>query len=251
MWTGLLWQAIDWFSLPAFGILTAILLRKRLQRQFRLFFLYIAFSFLVDLARLAAYRANYKIYLYTYWLSETAITVAALAVAFQLFLRRLFPGFYKVRGYRYVFGFAALIICCLTFLTAIESIRTARVLSVLLKVLHSLDFLRVAVLFFLVALMTFMGRRWQRYEFGIALGLAIQAAAFLVVFATWTVYIRTLVDQLPVFAEDAACLIWLITFLKPERPSVPPQTVSPEVLTEARKWQEAAKGSVTGEKDSN
>jgi hypothetical protein len=58
-----------------------------------------------------------------------------------------------------------------------------------------------------------------------------------------------MVDELPVFAYDLACLIWLISFLRPEQATpVATAPVSPEILDQARKWEETLKESVTGKK---
>jgi len=98
--------------------------------------------------------------------------------------------------------------------------------------------------------MTFMGRRWSRYEFGIALGFGLQASAELIVSTKWTKDLGY-ISELPLIAFDAACLIWLITFLKPEKTApAPTQSVSPEVLEEAKKWQETLQESLSGREGS-
>src|SRR5262249_3731358 len=81
MHTGVFWQVVYWFSLPVFAVLTVVLVRRGLQRQFSFFVPHIAVAFLSGLVRLLAYRITYRIYLYAYWISEAAITTAALLAA--------------------------------------------------------------------------------------------------------------------------------------------------------------------------
>jgi hypothetical protein len=101
------------------------------------------------------------------------------------------------------------------------------------------------VLVFFVALMAIMGREWKRYDFGIALGFGLQAAVALVNAAVRTRihYKPTILGTIEVIAYDAACLIWLITFLKPEKSLIPTPAdqLSPETLQQARKWEDTLK----------
>jgi hypothetical protein len=56
-------------------------------------------------------------------------------------------------------------------------------------------------------------------------------------------------DRLPVVVYDLACLIWLITFMRPEKPAVAPTApVGPEVVHQAREWEAALKDSLTKKK---
>jgi hypothetical protein len=99
--------------------------------------------------------------------------------------------------------------------------------------------------------MAFMGRRWGRYEFGIAAGLGVNAAALLTTFAVFTksVPMHGIIRDLPVFGEDAAALIWLLFFLWPENQiAVPAKPVSPTVLQEAKEWEEVLRRSLKREK---
>lgn len=246
------WATIYWFSLPILAMLAAILVRRKAFTDFPLFSWYIVLSCVVTLARFFAHSGTNRTYFYTYWISEVALTVGALMASYELFGRRLFPNFHKVRLYRILFLISAVVIITLTVLTAIESIRIA---LVFIKITHAFDFLRAAVLFFFGALMLVMGRRWTRYELGIASGFALDTAVFLATFAMWTLRGRTVpkvVNELPVIAFDIASIIWLITFLKSEKPElVPTVPVSPEVLKEARKWEEALKGSLGKKKGSD
>ena len=254
MHPGFIWQAVYWLSTPVLGVVAAILLWRKLQRDFPLFAVYIVVLILIDLARLLAYwMFPGKPYFYVYWSSDGLATLFAFLAAGELMLNRLFPQFYKLRFYRYLFLFAAVLIACFALVTAFSS-NPRILLSALIRVLHTADVLLTAMLLFFVGLMVFMGRQWRRYEFGIALGLGINAAALLLTFAIFTKIgsIRGSVASLiPTFGDDAAALTWLLFFLRPERSaSVPTEPVSADVLKEAREWQETLRDSVTGRNQS-
>lgn len=116
------------------------------------------------------------------------------------------------------------------------------------------DFVRTAFLVFFMFLMLLMGRRWGRYDLGITLGFGIQAAAAL---ANAAVRSRlghrsTFFDNAEIVTFEIACVIWLITFLKPEtsdrlRPAEP---LDASVLPEARKWESVLKDWLTPGKKS-
>ena len=139
-------------------------------------------------------------------------TVFALAAICELFLKRVFSQFHKIRIYRYLFSIAAAIIVLLATITFLGSITN----PVLLNVLQVMDLIRVSVLCFFFALMLLFGLEWSQYEFGLALGFALDAAAFLGAFALRRMGLfHGFVTVLPVIVFDLACIIWLIPFARP------------------------------------
>ena len=244
-----LWQIIFWFSLPVLAVLAVLLLYRNALSQFPYFVYYILAGEIIGLIRLLLYNPAGRVYFYAYYMTDVLFAVFSFLAAYELFVKRLFPHFYSVRFYRYLFPAAGLLLTLISVPAAV----LAHHRSILLPLIHGLGVLQVTTLLFFVGLMIFMGRRWGRYEFGIALGLGIQAAAVLATSARWvrSPFVQSVLDRLPVIAYDIACIIWLITFLKPEKQiAVPSGPITPEILTEARKWQEAAKGTVTKKKDS-
>ena len=243
-----LWPVIDWFALPVLAIVAGLLIVRRLLHQYPYFFYYVIVGEVIGVVRLWLYDPASQLYFYVYYTTDVLFAVFAFLAAYELFVKRLFPRFYAIRFYRYAFPAAAFVITLIAVPGAILAYKR----FIFLPLIHGLGLLRVTMLLFFVGLMVFMGRRWSRYEFGIAMGLVIQASALLATTAIWSrsPFVHNILDRLPVVVYDAACIVWLITFLKPEKPIVTPSgPISPELLTEARKWQEAAKGSVTGKTD--
>src|SRR5437764_851675 len=110
MKSGILWIIVDWFSLPVLLILASILAQRRYYREFPLFFSYIVLSSVAAVSRLYAYLGSSgTAYFYTYWVSEVAITLCALLATYELFVKRIFPRFYAVRFYRYLFPAVAIL----------------------------------------------------------------------------------------------------------------------------------------------
>jgi hypothetical protein len=117
--------------------------------------------------------------------------------------------------------------------------------AALMMAMRGYDAARAAILIFVVSLMIFMGRSWGRYDFGILFGFATQAAAAVLsgIARAQGHHQGTIWDTVEKFAFGLACLIWLITFWKPEtRTELKPlDQMDPETLQQARKWQAALK----------
>jgi len=232
---------IDWFALPSLALLACILLYRKQQRQFPLFSLYVVAAELVGLTRLAASGAPSLVYRYVYWISDIVVVLFSLLAAYELFVKRLFPGFYKVRFFRYLFPTIAILVNIGMVLLAIYGNHK----RLLLLTARAGEFLRAAILVFFVSLMALMGRRWEKREFGIAAGFVLDVSTALAEVAVWShaPSKNAVVSRIPVIAYDLACIIWLYCFWNAPKsePAVPTAPLSPGALREAKKWEESLK----------
>jgi hypothetical protein len=241
--------AVRWFPIAAVAVLVAIFAWRRLWRGLPFFFLYLAFALLVVAARIVAFHVGRKAYFYTYWISDLASSIVVFLPMYEIFLKRLFAGFQKNRFYRSIFPLFAALTLILTVFTALQAPDKGAAFRMASR---GFDFARTAILVFFIGLMAFMGRRWTRYDLGITLGFAIQAAVALVNSAVrvHTHYKPTIMDTVEIVSYNLSCIIWLITFWKPEKPSQlrPAEQLDPEMLQQARGWEEQLKGWITPRK---
>jgi len=232
---------IDWFALPSLALLACVLLYRNQQRQFPLFTLYVVAAELVGLTRLAASGAPSLVYRYVYWISDIVVVLFSLLAAYELFVKRLFPGFYKVRFFRYLFPSIAILVNIGMVLLAIYGNHK----RLLLLTARAGEFLRAAILVFFVSLMALMGRRWEKREFGIAAGFGLDVSTALAEVAIWShsPSKNALLSRLSVIAYDIACIIWIYCFWRAPKsePAVPTAPLSPAALHEAKKWEESLK----------
>ena len=232
---------IDWLALPSLALLAVVLIYRNQQKQFPFFFLYVIAAEFVGLTRLAASGAPALIYRYVYWISDIVVVLFALLAAYELFVKRLFPGFYKVRFFRYLFPTVAILLNIVVVLIAIYGNHK----RLLLLTARSTEFLRAAILVFFVALMAVMGRQWEKREFGIAAGFGLDVSTSLAALAIWShaPSKSAVLSRLSVIAYDLACLIWLYSFWNAPKAqaTIPPDRVSDEALHEARKWEGSLK----------
>ena len=232
---------VDWMALPVLSLLIGVLLYRKFQNEFPLFFAYVLASDAIGLGRLLAFRSAGHIYYYVYWISDIAVAVFAFLATYELFIKRLFPVFYKVRFFRYLFPIVAAVITILGAATALYRGK----LAVLLVTVRVYEFLRATILFFFLALMVLMGRRWSKPEFGIAFGfgLDVSASFAMLAFVARNGYELGIVNRLPTLAYDIACLIWVYCFLTASKgqPSTASPALSAEALNEAKKWEGSLK----------
>jgi hypothetical protein len=240
-WVNLL---INWLSLPSLAVLAVVLLYRRWHKEFPLFFAYVVVTQVVGLTRLFTFRTSVDIYRDVYFVSDIVLAVFAFLATYELFIKRLFPGSYRIGFFRYLFPMAVVAIAVVASFTAFHGDHK----SVLLVTARVYEFCRAAVLMFFVALMVFMGRQWSRQEFGIALGFALDVSTSLALIAFWSRAQRTdpVLSRVPVIAYDIACILWLYCFWS-QKPSVTPSspTLPPEALHEAKKWEESLKDFIT------
>ena len=230
---------LRWFPVAALAALSGIFLVRRIYRQLPFFFLYLISALLLGVFRYLALYWGRLPYFYFYWISDLVISVIILLPFYEVFLRRLFPRFYRVRFYRNLFPAIAALVLLGAIVAALQSPDKSAAFQMASR---GFDFMRTGVLTFLMLLMIVMGRNWTRYDLAVCLGFGLQAAVALVNSGvrTWQHHSSLLFDNMELLAYDLACLIWLIGFWRPEKPVVA-EPLNPEALQEARKWEEELK----------
>lgn len=232
---------MSWLGLPALALLAFLLIYRRWRRVFPLFLIYVIAAELIGIVRLVSLRAPPRLYAKIYWISEAVSAAVALLATYELFFKRLFPSFYRVRFYRMLFPAAAI----LTTGAAVAMALLGGHFSILAKIIHLYIFVRAAGLFFFVALMLVMGRQWSKQEFGIALGFGLDVSASLILLGTWahTANKSAMLAGWSLITYDIACLIWLYSFwAAPKAESMESSAaLSAEALEEARKWESSLK----------
>lgn len=243
--SALIWEIVAWVSLPLLVLLAGVMLWKRLTREFPFFFVYVTVTAAIGVVRFITYKYYPpKVYFYVFWSSDFVILLTTFLAIYEIFLRRLFPGFAQVRFYRYLFPVVAVLISLVAFLMALHAPDQR---AAFLTISRIFDFLRSAVIGFFVLLILVMGRAFAGFDFSITAGFGIQAAIAL---ANAAVRLRNgarspTMDHLEWIAFDLACLIWLWSFTRGNR-STPRNLhgIDPAALEEAKKWEKSLKGFV-------
>jgi hypothetical protein len=244
-----LWRIVDWGSTAIMAMVMGIFVWRKLYREFPFFFMFLLATEGASALRFFAIDRGPRTYFYTYWISDILLSGVNLLVAYELFALRLFPKFYKIRVYRYMFIAFVAIIALGAWLSAMESGNKYTTLVIQARVF---DFTIVGTMAFLLLLMMVMGREWTQYEFAIASGFVVSNAGHLFASAVWarTHYRQGIIQEIAPITFDIACLFWLYCFWSKERVFNRRGTsnVQPEMVEQARKWQAVLKESILPKK---
>jgi hypothetical protein len=99
------WVAfLQLFPILATVALTGIFVWRRLYRELPFFFLYLVAALLIAATRyIGVVYFKDSAFFYIYWISDLAGTPLVFLAIYEVFLKRLFPGFLKTRFYRSLF----------------------------------------------------------------------------------------------------------------------------------------------------
>ena len=220
--------------------LMAVLLRRKLQREFHFFLAYITASILIVFIRLC-FTADPAVYFYVYWATEAIYAVLGLLVLHQVF-RRVFREFYSYWLWFWLL-FPA-VAGVMTMISIWYGIRYAPkqyyfATKVILIAGITVNFMRAGLFALFFLLVSFFGLRWRNYAFAIVLGFAVSAMGalgaywLLSEFGTHTILVTYIV---PV-SYICAVVLWLIVFSRPEPKQDWSLTIRPEeLLQEVREY---------------
>lgn len=232
---------MSWVGLPALALLAFLLFYRRWYRVFPLFLVYVIAAELIGIVRLVSLSAPPRLYAKIYWISDAVSAALALVATYELFFKRLFASFYRVRFYRMLFPSAAVLVTGAAVTTALLGGH----FSILANTIHLYIFIRAAGLFFFVALMLIMGRQWTKQEFGIALGFGLDVSGSLILLGTWahTANKSAMIAGWTLITYDIACLIWLYSFWSapPTQDATASPALSTQALQKAKKWEDSLK----------
>lgn len=219
----------------------ALMLWRRLQREFPLLFGYFIVVLLAAIVQdgfSLRFSSSSLQYFYAYWLTEAATVMAAFVALYEVFLVRLFPSSHTTPVYRYLFPTVVVVAIVLATFTLVHAPRRGpNMLSVVVgETTLAVDVLQVGLLVFFFLIVLAMGRGWEWHEFGIALGFGVYALTKLVTYVVRAKagYARTPVDNMPAVGYFAALVIWLIYLSrKYKRPDI---NIPMELVGKATSW---------------
>jgi len=163
-------------------IVTLILItRRKLMRQFPVFYGYMAFHVIRAAAEGISWSISYTAYFYVWWTFELLDALVTLAVIQEIFSVSFEPYEALKRWSGRFFMILTIVLCGIAVLTATNSPNpdyTPRV-QMLLTLQRSVSFVEVGLLFFLFVLCQLFGMTWRHYTFGIASGFVVMSSIYM------------------------------------------------------------------------
>jgi|GEM_PF-818610 len=226
------------FTAPAILLVLAlIIVRRRLYREFPLFFTYVVFSAVVGALRETAIDHRF-LYFWLYWITEALYGILALLVLREVFHRVFALPYEAYRWFRFLLPAALFIILGFSFLEAVIHPRGGGYIPRLITAIYWFDLgvhaLEGTVLLLVVALIVVFPVAWRQHEFGILAGFGVSACitilADLMMLQAGSRY-ETFFRYGPPIAYVLATFIWLHAFLQPLQ-SRPQSQLHPDEMLE-------------------
>jgi len=203
-------QDVLWISGPALQLVVAIMIiHRRLLKQIPIFWSYTVFHVLLAIGSYAASRVSYRTYFYVYWGAEIVDMVLILLVIQELF-SHVFAMCGAIRSLgQILFRSAALMMIVFSVLlarTGHSSASTTPLVDRLISLERSVNVLEIGVLFVLFLACRILGIVWQRFAFGIAVGMGLTLSGEAIAAALRT-FLGTAANQLYVWLEPMPCVL--------------------------------------------
>jgi hypothetical protein len=201
--------------------LLAILVWRKIYREYPFFFSYIIFSIYSAFARLAVAQ-HYQVYFMVFWITAGIYAVLGLLVLDEIF-RWFFSAFYRYWNWFWaLFPVVSAVVLATSVWYAIyyPPIQANRVISFVLVFGIAVNLVQIGLFLLFFALVRILKlRRWE-YPFAIVMGFAMAAfgalAAYLLRSEFGTKF-NPVVQYAPPVAYTLAVVLWLIVFSGPER----------------------------------
>lgn len=233
-------QCALWILQPLLQCVVAIaMIYRGLWKKIPVFWFYTVFHVLLAITSYAASRISYKAYFDLYWGAECVDMLLNLMVIQELF-GLIFGSYDRIRvlGGR-LFRWTAVVMLGVAIGVAIFRGRGSEspLVDAFVGLQRSVQILEIGTLFVLILVCRIFGIVWQRFTFGIAvgLGLALSAETVTAALRTW---MGSAGDGLYIWLEPiayvSATAIW--AFYSVSRDREPTATSSHELRTQLGEW---------------
>jgi hypothetical protein len=188
---------------------------RRLYREFPVFFVYTIFHVLSITGTLLSATGGPFTYFWTYWGFQLLDVFVSLAVVQEIY-RHTFKPFAALQGLgEGLFQWAALVLCAVSILagSAAKGSDSSRIMSAVLTLSSSADFVVVALLCLLYGLAGAFGIKWQKRVLELSLGLAVMTAvgaAATTVRSQLGEIAHPMYAMIKPLAYNVACAMWVI-----------------------------------------
>jgi hypothetical protein len=209
--------------------IAAIMIRRKLVRQFPVFFLYTVFqaiseSTLFVLDHSAAISAY--VYWYAYWVGLTTSCALRFGIIWEVCssVFRSYPGLKRLNRLVFRWAIVVLLFLAIAVAASVPEDGSFHLLSRTWVLDLSVNVMQSGLWLLLLVFSAYFRLSWRSITYGIAFGLGSFATVALAVGATrlWTGFVAGHVfDFVIMAAYNCSAIVWLVYVLAPERKSKP------------------------------
>ncbi len=205
------------------GAIASEMLRRKLRREFPIFFAFTLFQVFCGIFLLVVFRLKHPLtYFYIYWASTAVSAMLEFAVIYEIF-DYAFRAFVALRDFsRIIFYWAGALLLVVALVMGITSsggnVHNSISLGIL-AVERGVLLIQGGLLLFLLMYASRLGISWKHQGFGIALGMGFNASAHLILNSfrsqlgpSW----NPVYNMLLIICYNVAVLTWTAYMFSPE-----------------------------------
>jgi hypothetical protein len=210
----LLYYALWIAPVPVLVCLAIIMVRRKLHKEFPLFFAFVAVQFADFAINFSAYHQSQQLYFCTYWTFAAVGIGFGFAVLYEVFTA-VFRPFTDLREFGGVlFRWAAVVLATAALLMSTSSgpVPGWRVFTVILNAIRSLEIMQCGLVLLMLLCSAYLGITVRHRIFGIALGFGVMGAMDLIaaaVFASFGSRSLTFFQLSRMVAFNLSSLVWM------------------------------------------
>ena len=230
------------------AFLVGFILRKKLNREFPIFFAFLLASTVSDITNFVLSFISYKAYYYTYW-TGTAVTIAlGFAVLHEVF-KHVFRPYESLRTFgSTLFRWSTVVLLMIGAVMALSSAPATRspITNYIFTIDRSVQLMQCGLVLFLYLFARQLGLTEGHRIFGISVGFGVTAATHLIAvtlrshFPSQTsMFVLNIVNQV---AYLTSVIIWTVYMWRPE-----PERRRASVLEQTESWNYALAAATHGD----
>jgi hypothetical protein len=196
------------------------MVRRKLRKEFPLFFSYTLFIVLSFLLRFGAFQRSPLEYFYVYWVTSALGLVFGFGVIYEIF-QHVFRPYDALRDLsKVLFRWALLVLLLIAVVMAISNPQPAptRIMQSILTLERSMRVTQCGMVLFLFLFSPFLGISWRQHLFGVALGFGLFGSTdlLLVTFAALGIPTTATMNLIRAGAYNFTILLWMWYMVRPE-----------------------------------
>ena len=199
---------------PVMVCLAAMMVRRKLQKEFPLFFAFVVVQVADFAISFFTYHRSQQLYFYAYWTLAAVGILFGFGVLYEVFTA-VFRPFADLREFGGVlFRWAAVVLAAAALLIASSSgpFPGWRVFGVILNGVRSVEIMQCGLVLLMLLCSSYLGITLRHRIFGVALGFGVTAAMDLiavVVFANFGWQSQTFFQISRMLAYNLSALLWM------------------------------------------
>jgi hypothetical protein len=195
--------------------LTGLMLRKKLHREFPVFFALLVAECVESWLGMALKAFSYKAYYIEYWTLASVITILGFAVLREVFLH-IFRPYDSLRNFgRMLFRWSAAVLILIAAVMALtaSSVTSTSVTNFILTVDRSVRLMQCGLVIFLYLFARQLGLTERHRVFGISVGFGIFASVHLMTVTLTALLSATTTSSMMYLLNVPYQLAWLVTVM--------------------------------------